>query len=159
MADHTATEQFFDAWKKQMEEGTQAWAKAVQQGVASPDLLTQWKDFLDQWLAAWDKTLLQVMQTDAFAETVGKRLDQWLSVQAPVRKAAAESMETMLQALGLPSRNQVVGIARQLMELDDRLEDIEARLKPSTAVSNTTRSRTRASAGRRRPKRKKAGRQ
>ena len=154
MADPTATEQLFDAWKKQMDGSTQAWARAVQQGLASPDLLTEWKNFLDQWLAAWDKTLAQVMQTEAFAEAVGKRLDQWLSVQAPVRKAAAESMETMLQALGLPSRNQVVGIARQLMEFDDRLEDIEARLKTLTAL-NDTRSRTRPGASQRRPKRRK----
>ncbi len=189
MAANTATDQFFDLWKKQMEESVQTWgrfvgqqatnsqpfgvdplkmwrpmfdqltsdwAKAVQQGGASPDFMAQWKTFLDQWLAAWDKMLAQVMQTDSFAQAMGKQLDQWLSAQAPIRQAAATSMETALQAAGLPSRNQVTGIARQLMELDDRLEEIENRLaatdagRPST-VSGGQPSRRTARSTKRRP--------
>jgi hypothetical protein len=104
------------------------WSKAVQQGVMTPDVLKQWKAFLDQWLLTWDKMFAELLQTDAFAEIMGKQLQQWLSAQAPFRQGAAASLETTLQTLGLPSRAQVVGIARQLMELDDRLEDIENRL-------------------------------
>ena len=33
-----------------------------------------------------------------------------------------------LQALGIPSRSQVVGVARQLVDLEDRIEGLEDRL-------------------------------
>jgi hypothetical protein len=160
MPDSSSTQQLFDSWKKQFDEGASAWTrfmkasaqpgtapppdpmnwwrpmmeqfadtwmKAVQGGVA-PDALAQWKAYLDQWIATWDKMLTQTMQTDAFAETLGRQLDRWLAVQSPMRKAVSDSTEAALKALDLPSRQQVIGIARQLTELDDRLEDIENRL-------------------------------
>ena len=189
MAETAGSEQLFNAWKKQMEDGAQAWARmvgqmgrsgqtaeadplkfwrqfmeqashdwaqALQKGLASGDPMAQWKGFLEQWLSAWDKALLQAMQTDAFAEAIGKHLDQWLSAQAPIRKAAAESMETTLQALGIPSRAQVVGITRQLMELDDRLEEIENRL---AALATRPERTAKPGAGRQpsTPRQRKAG--
>ena len=89
------------------------------------EMASQGKAMLDQWIGAWDRLLADTMQTDAFAQAMGKYLDQWLNAQGPVKKAAAEQTENTLQALGVPSRNQVIGIARQLMDLDDRIEDIE----------------------------------
>jgi Poly(R)-hydroxyalkanoic acid synthase subunit (PHA_synth_III_E) len=150
-----ASQELFDLWKRQIEEGTQAWARMMaavpgrsapdpaafwrplmdqgvaawsrimSQGPASPDLFEQWKQFLDQWIEAWSKALGQAMGTEAFAQMLGAYLDRWLQAQGPAKKAAAESAETVLQALGLPSRAQVVGLARQLAELDDRLERLE----------------------------------
>ena len=84
MADNTGSQQLFDLWKKQVDEGTQAWlkmagqgqpvdpqafwrpfmdqgmqawSKVMTQGTVSPYLMTQWKQFLDQWIAAWSKVL------------------------------------------------------------------------------------------------------
>jgi len=143
MAENSSTQALFDLWKKQVEEGTQAWArmigqaqavdiaawsKLLAQGPAAPDLLAQWKQFLDQWIAAWGKVLEQAMGTEAFAQALGKYLEQWLALQAPVKKAAGEATEATLSALGIPSRSQVMGIARQLVELEDRIERVEERL-------------------------------
>jgi hypothetical protein len=161
MVENSGTQALFDLWKKQIEEGTQAWArlagqmgqtgqgqmpdplqfwrpfmdagmggwtKLLTQGPATPELLTQWKQFLDQWIAAWGKVLEQAMGTEAFAQALGKHLDQWLSIQAPMKKMAEESTEATLQALGMPSRSQVVGIARQMVDLEDRIEGLEDRL-------------------------------
>ncbi len=161
MADTSTTQALFELWQKQIEEGTQAWARLVgqlsqsgqaqvpdplqfwrplmDQGVAAwtklftqtpatPELLAQWKQFLDQWIAAWQKVLEQAMGTEAFAQALGKYLDQWLSLQAPVKKVAEETTETTLHALGVPSRGQVVGISRQLVDLEDRIEGLEDRL-------------------------------
>jgi len=150
-----ASQELFDLWKRQIEEGTQAWARMMaevpgrgapdpaavwrplmdqgvaawsrimSQGPASPDLFGQWKQFLDQWIEAWSKALGQAMGTEAFAQTLGSYLDRWLLAQGPAKKAAEESAETLLQALGLPSRAQVAGVSRQLAEMDDRLERLE----------------------------------
>ena len=155
MVENPNTQALIDLWNKQMEEGTQAWAKLVAQGQAvdaaaflrpfmdpgmaawakvfaqgsvTPDLMSQWKQFLDQWIAAWSKVLEQAMGTETFAQSLGKYLDQWLTLQAPMKKVADESAETTLSALGIPSRSQVVGIARQVMDLDDRIERLEDRL-------------------------------
>lgn len=145
-------------WRPFMEQATKDWAQAVHKGAVSGDPMAQWKGFLEQWLSAWDKALSQAMQTEAFAEAIGKHLDQWLSAQAPMRKAATESMETTLSALGVPSRAQVVGITRQLMELDDRLEEIENRLAALNA--HLEQKPGRAEKGRRSTARQpKAGRQ
>jgi hypothetical protein len=161
MAEEASTQALFDLWKRQVEEGTQAWARLVgqmgqsaqrpfpdplefwrpfmDQGIATwsrlllesppgPEVLTQWKQFLDHWIQAWGKVLEQAMGTEAFAQALGKLLDQWLSLQGPLRKASEQSAEATLQALGLPSRTQVVGIARQMLDLEDRIEGVEDRL-------------------------------
>src|SRR5574337_434897 len=161
MPDNSGTQALFDLWKKQVEEGTQAWtqlwgqlsqggqpqaadpfqvwrpfmdagiagwAKLLTQGPPTPELLAQWKQFLDQWIAAWGKVLEQAMGTEAFAQALGKYLEQWLSLQAPMKKVAAETTEATLQALGIPARSQVVGIARQLVDLEERIEGLEDRL-------------------------------
>lgn len=158
MAETVTPQAMFDIWKKQMEEGTQAWARAVAggghaadplqmwrpfmeqaaqgfaamgkpQGIPNADFAAQWKALLDQWLAAWDQVLTKAMGTEQFAQALSSHLDQWLAVQAPLRKATKETKDAALEAMGLASRDQVVGVARQLMDLDDRLEDVETALK------------------------------
>ncbi len=154
MADATAN-QLFELWKKQVEEGTQAWSRLVTQAPAappvdpfsfwrpvldqglqawaklfaqtpaSPDMLTQWKQFLDQWIDAWSKVLWQAMGTEQFAKTMGQSLDQLLVSQAPLKRAADQAVEQGLQALNLPSRSQLTAVAKQIVELEDRIERIE----------------------------------
>ncbi len=155
MAERPGTQALFDLWKKQIEEGTQAWAQMMgqgqmadptqfwrpfmDQGIAAwsklftqspmtPEYLSQWKQFLDQWIAAWSKALEQAMGTEAFAEALGKHMEQWLNLQAPMKKATEESAEAVISALGIPARSQVIGIARQLVDLEDRIEGLEDRM-------------------------------
>lgn len=155
MADNTGTQQLFDLWKKQVDEGTkawltmtgqgqpvdpqafwrpfmdqgmQAWSKVMTQGNVSPDLLTQWKQFLDQWIAAWSKVLEQAMATENFAQAMGKHLEGFLSVSAPVKKAAEQQVEAGLSTLGLPSRAQVIGLAKQIAGLEEKIEGVEDRI-------------------------------
>ena len=154
MADSAATQQLFDLWRKQFEEGTQAWAKMLTQtpapppdpfafwrpildqglqnwarlfaqGPASPDLLSQWKQFLDQWIEAWSRVLGQAMNTEAFAQLMGRSLDQVLSTQGPLKKATEQSVDTALQMLNLASRSQLTGVAKQIVELEERVERVE----------------------------------
>ena len=111
-----------------MDQGMAAWSKLFTEGPLTPDLLRQWKQFLDQWITAWSKALEQAMGTEAFTQAPGKHLEQWLSLQAPMKKATEESAEAVLSTLGIPSRSQVVGIARQLVDLEDRIEGLDDRM-------------------------------
>ena len=155
MADNAGPQQFFDLWRKQFEEGSQAWARLVSQTPAAPppdplafwrpvldqglqnwarlfattpvtpDLMTQWKQFVDQWIEAWSKALGQVMNTDQFAQMLGRSLDQWLVAAAPMKKAAEQSVDNALQTLNLASRSQLTGVAKQIVELEERIERLE----------------------------------
>ena len=152
MAD--TTQQLFEVWKKQLEEGAQSWARllgqsptpppdptvfwrplveqwaqawapAFAQAPVTPDVLTQWKQLLDQSIDAWSRALGQAMNTEAFAQQLGRYLDQWLVAYGPAKKTMDQSLDTALQTLNLASRTQLTAVARQLVELDERVERLE----------------------------------
>jgi polyhydroxyalkanoate synthesis regulator phasin len=157
MADAPSPSQLFEQWRKQFEEGAQAWARllappapaattppdptafwrpVLDQGLqtwaklfaqtpATPELLTQWKQFLDQWIEAWSKVLGQTMGTDQFAKAMGQSLDQFLVAHGPAKKAVDQQVEQALQALNLPSRSQLTAVAKQIVELEERIEQLE----------------------------------
>lgn len=156
MAD-TGSQQLLEMWKKQVEEGTQAWlrmmgqgqaqtmdpqafwrpfmdqgmaawSKVMTQGTPSPDLMGQWKQFLDQWIAAWAKVLEQAMNTDSFAQAMGKQLEGFLSASGPAKKVAEQQIEASLAGLGMPSRAQVVALAKHVVQLEEKIDGLEDRL-------------------------------
>ena len=150
-----ATTQLFDMWRKQLEDSTQAWSRLVSQGApapapdpmafwrpvlnqgleqwarlfaqtpASPDMLSQWKQFLDQWIEAWSRVLGQAMTTDAFAQLMGKSLEGMLAAQAPLKKQGEQAIEQAVTTLNLASRSQLTAVAKQIVELEERLERVE----------------------------------
>jgi hypothetical protein len=154
MTDQT-TQQLFDLWRRQLEESSQAWTRMVSQAPptalpdpmafwrpvltqgldqwaqmfaqtpATPDLVSQWKQFLDQWVEAWSRVLGQTMGTERFAELMGRSLEGWLAAQAPAKKAAEQAIEQALQSFNVASRTQLTAVAKQIVELEERLERIE----------------------------------
>lgn len=125
-------------------------------GPIDPEVLAQWKRFLDDWLAAWSRALEQMMGTEAFAEALGKTLDQFLSVQAKAREVTERSSRAALESLGLPSREQVTGLARQMMDLEERIESLADQLdalatRPPAASATTDPSRPRRQTRRKTP--------
>ena len=112
-------------WRPVLDQGVQTWAKLFAQTPATPELLTQWKQFLDQWIEAWSKVLGQAMGTEQFAKMMGQSLDQMLVTAAPAKKVVDQQIEQALQALNLPSRSQLTGIAKQIVELEDRIDRLE----------------------------------
>lgn len=152
MAD--ATQPLFDMWKKQLEEGARAWTRLLSQSPAappdptafwrpvveqwvqawarvfaqtpmSPEAVAQWKQFLDESIEAWSRALGQAMNTEAFAQMLGRYLDQWLAAYGPAKKLADQSLEAALQTLNIASRSQLTAVARQIVELDERVERLE----------------------------------
>jgi hypothetical protein len=92
---------------------------------ASPDLAAQWKQFLDQWIEAWSRVLGQAMNTEGFAQMMGRSLEQMLAAQAPVKKAGEQALDQLLVSLNLASRSQLTGVAKQIVELEERMERVE----------------------------------
>ena len=150
----TDTTQLFDMWRRQLEESTQAWTRLVSQAPAappdpmafwkpvlnqglepwarmfaqtpaSPDLMAQWKQFLDQWIEAWSRVLGQAMTTESFAQLMGKSLEGMLAAQAPFKKQGEQAVEQAVTTLNLASRTQLTAVAKQIVELEERLERVE----------------------------------
>lgn len=115
-------------WKPFMDQGIAAWSKVMTQGPASPELMTQWKQFIDQWIAAWSRVLEQTMGTEAFAQVLGRQLDASLTAAGPAKKAADQQVEASLASLGMASRSQVIGVAQQVAQLEEKIEGLEDRL-------------------------------
>ena len=65
------------------------------------------------------------MNTEAFAQMLGRYLDQYLVGAAPVRKATDQAIDHALQTLNLASRTQLTAVAKQIVELEERVERIE----------------------------------
>lgn len=154
MAESATSAQLFELWRRQFEEAAQAWTRVVGQAPAppadplafwrpvlnqgldtwarlfaqtpvTPDLAAQWKQFLDQWIDAWSRALSHAMNTEAFAQMMGASLDQWLVAQGPAHKAVEQSIDGALQTLNLASRSQLTSVARQIVELEERVERVE----------------------------------
>src|SRR5262245_52262744 len=110
------------------EQGLGQWARIFAQTPVTPELTGQWKQFLDQSIEAWSKALTQAMSTEAFAQMMGQTLDQWLTAQAPAKRLGEQSVEGALQALNAASRTQVAGVAKQLVDLEERLDRLDDHL-------------------------------
>lgn len=154
MAESATSAQLFELWRRQFEEAAQAWTRVAGQAPAppadpmafwrpvlnqgldtwarlfaqtpvTPDLAAQWKQFLDQWIDAWSRALSHAMNTEAFAQMMGSSLDQWLVAQGPAKKVMEQSIDGALQTLNLASRSQLTSVARQIVELEERIERVE----------------------------------
>ena len=112
-------------WRPVLNQGLEQWARLFAQTPASPDLMAQWKQFLDQWIEAWSRVLGQAMSSEAFAQQMGRSLETWLTAQAPLKKAGEQALEQTLQSLNVASRTQLTSVARQLVDLEERLERVE----------------------------------
>ena len=104
MVDNSSTQALFDLWKKQIEEGTQAWARLVGQLSQSgqsqaADPLQFWRPFMDQGMAAWSKLLTQGPPTPELFTQWKQFLDQWIAAWQKVLEQAMGT-EAFAQALG-----------------------------------------------------------
>jgi argininosuccinate lyase len=72
--------------------------------------------------------LEQAMGTDTFAKMMGKQLEGFLNVSGPVKKAAEQQIDASLAGLGMPSRAQVVALARHLAQVEEKIDGLEDKL-------------------------------
>jgi hypothetical protein len=95
----------FEIWKKALDDGTQAWVRALGQAGPSqaaappPDLSQFWRPILGQGLDLWQKAAAQGGVSPEFAQQWKAFLDQWIDAWS---KALGQAMATegFAQALG-----------------------------------------------------------
>src|SRR5690349_3255811 len=103
MADNTS-QQLLDMWKRQVEEGTQAWLRMMGQGpaAAAPAMDPQafWRPFMDQGMAAWSKVMTQGSAPSPDLMAQWKQfLDQWIAAWSRVLEQAMGT-ETFARMMG-----------------------------------------------------------
>ena len=98
MADNTS-QQLLDMWKRQVEEGTQAWLRMMGQAqvpTAMPNMPHMamdpqafWRPFMDQGMAAWSKVMTQGTAPSPDLMAQWKQfLDQWIAAWSRVLEQA-----------------------------------------------------------------------
>ena len=102
MADNPS-QQLLDMWKRQVEEGTQAWLRMMGQGApAAPAMDPQafWRPFMDQGMAAWSKVMTQGAAPSPDLMAQWKQfLDQWIAAWSRVLEQAM-STDTFAKLMG-----------------------------------------------------------
>ena len=125
MAD-TVSQQLFDLWRRQVDEGTQAWLRLLgpaETGAAGPTLDPQafWKPFMDQGIAAWSRVMTQGAVSPDLMTQWKQFLDQWIAAWSKVLEQAMGT-EAFAQVLGkqlegfLNTANPVKKAAEQQIE-------------------------------------------
>ena len=95
----------------------------------------------DANMAAMAKMMVDFVNTDAYAESTGAMLDAWLVSSGPFRKVMEDSMAKTLAQLNLPSREDVMGLAKRLTNLEMRLDDLDAKLDETLRPSHSGESK------------------
>ena len=87
------------------------------------------KGLRDANLDAWSKLMIECVNTDAYAKATGAMLDSCLSKSAPLRQALEAAVTRALTGLNMPTRDDVIGLAERLTNIEIRLDNLEARLE------------------------------
>ncbi len=105
MASQGATQELFDLWRRSLEEGTQAWLKAM--GPVSPastttapfDFSQFWRPLLTQGMDVWQKAAAQGKVSPEYMQQWKAFMDQWIEIWS---QALGQAMATdgFAQALG-----------------------------------------------------------
>jgi len=86
------------------------------------------REMRDTYLDAWAKTMVDTVNTDAYAKASGMMLNNYLSTSSPFREAVEKVMLQALQQFSMPSRADVVSVAERTVNIEVRLDDMDAKL-------------------------------
>lgn len=90
--------------------------------------LESWIKLRDMMMESWSKAMADVVASDAYAQATGAMLDNYLSVSAPAHQAVERAMEPLLAQLNMPSRPEIISLAKRLTNIELRLDDFDAKL-------------------------------
>ena len=92
------------------------------------DPFSQMVQFYDDWTKTWSGAASEMVASKKFADSMAQQLENSLSATQLMRTQMSQLMEQYLQQMNLPSRSEILGLARQLTKLEVRLDDVEAKL-------------------------------
>lgn len=111
---------------------------------ATTDPFALWKQWYEQNEKSWGRSVAEATGTEAFAEMQGKMLESFLAFQ----KTARDASRAQLEALGLPTRDDIARLGEIVLGLEEKIDQLADRMAHLDRPA--TRARTSA------PKAKKA---
>src|SRR5262245_44189936 len=134
MAEASASQQLFDMWKRQLEEGAKSWAQLMTKGAAPappPDPVGfWWKPMFEQGLAQWARIFAQTPITPELTTQWKQFLDQSIEAWS---KALSDAMSTegFAQMMGKTLDQWLVGQApaKRLADQSVRSEEHTSELQ------------------------------
>lgn len=105
------------------------------------DPFEAWRELRDANLDVWAKFMIQGVNTDAYAKTTGAMLDQYLTASAPFREILEKTMVNVLGQLSMPTRDDFVSMAKQLTNIEMRLDDLDNKLDQIVVLMREASSR------------------
>jgi polyhydroxyalkanoic acid synthase PhaR subunit len=97
-------------------------------GTNTFDPLGLWKTARDTNLEMWSKLMVDLVNSDEYARTSGAALEQYLAASQPFRDALERTMTQTLATMNMPSRAEVSSLAERLVNIEMRLDDMDAKL-------------------------------
>jgi hypothetical protein len=104
MTTPNSTQELFDLWRRSLEEGTQAWMKAMSPGAAPQvpptlDFTQFWRPLMTQGMDVWQQAAAQGRISPDFMQQWKQFMDHWIETWSQAMGQAMAS-EGFAQALG-----------------------------------------------------------
>jgi len=96
-----------------------------------------WKTSRDATLESLSKMMIDMVNSDEYARSTGMLLDQYLAMSQPLQDAVQKAMTSSLAYLNMPTRAEVISLAEQLVNIETRLDDLDAKTSDMREDSRT----------------------
>jgi BMFP domain-containing protein YqiC len=92
------------------------------------DALALWQQLQAANLKAWAKVLNETVASEDFARAMGFYLENYLKAITPAELVTRPAMEQAMQQVNLPTRQELANLAERLTYLEMRLDDLDAKI-------------------------------
>jgi hypothetical protein len=98
------------------------------EGNTQVDPFAQMFQFYDSFAKAWSGVMSETVSSKGFAESMGQQLEGSLDTMTLFRRQFGDLMEQYLHQMSLPTRKEVINIAKRLTQLEMAIDDLDAKM-------------------------------
>jgi hypothetical protein len=92
------------------------------------DPFAQMFQLYDTFAKSWSNVMSEAVASRSFAESMGKQMESSLDTMTLMRRQMGDFMEQYLQQISLPTRKEVISIAKRLTHLEMAMDDLDAKM-------------------------------
>jgi polyhydroxyalkanoic acid synthase PhaR subunit len=96
------------------------------------DPFALWRQMFAVNEEAFSTALNQLVNTENYASSMGKYMENMVAFQ----KTLQDNMEKFLHMNGLPTRSDFARLSSQIVDIDERLDDLQVKMEESSAFQN-----------------------
>jgi hypothetical protein len=81
----------------------------------------------DAYLGVLSKSMIDAVNSESYAQANGAMLESYLAFATPMRESLDKAMQSWLEQMSLPSRQDVAVLAERFTHIEMRLDDMDAK--------------------------------